>query len=42
MFNEETAMIQQAIKSLIHQVVLGASFFHDCGVIHAGQSKANL
>ena len=42
MFNEETPIIQQAIKSLVRQVALGTSFFHDCGVVHAGQSEAGL
>ena len=42
MFNDETPIIQQAIKSLVHQVALGTSFLHDCGVVHAGQSKAVL
>jgi len=42
MFNEESTIVQQAIKSLMRQVALGTSFFHDCGVTHAGQSKATV
>ena len=37
MFDDEPTIIQQSIKSLVHQVALGTSFLHDCGVIHAGQ-----
>jgi serine/threonine-protein kinase SRPK3 len=36
MFDEEPIIIQQAIKSLVHQVALGISFLHECGVVHAG------
>ena len=35
-FNDEPAVIQQSIKSLMHQVALGTSFLHHCGVVHAG------
>ena len=38
MFDDEPTVIQQMIKSLAHQVVLGTSFLHDCGVVHAGKS----
>lgn len=38
MFHEEPTVIQQSIKSLVHQVALGTSFLHHCGVVHAGQS----
>jgi serine/threonine-protein kinase SRPK3 len=37
MFDDEPTVIQQAIRSLMHQVALGVSFLHDCGVIHAGR-----
>ena len=39
MFCEEPTVIQQSMKPLIHQVTLGTSFLHHCGVIHAGQSN---
>lgn len=29
--------MQQSIKPLVHQVALGTSFLHDCGVVHAGR-----
>jgi len=35
-FDDEPTVIQQKIRPLMHQVALGASFLHDCGVIHAG------
>ena len=35
-FESDPAVIQQAIKSVMHQVALGTSFLHDCGVVHAG------
>ena len=35
-FNNEPAVIQQSIKSLMHQVALGISFLHRCGVVHSG------
>ena len=38
MFREEPTAVQQSIKSLAHQVALGTSFLHYCGVVHAGQS----
>ena len=38
MFDEEPTAVQQTIKSLIHEVALGISFLHECGVVHAGQS----
>jgi len=37
-FNDDPTVIQQMIKSLVHQIALGTSFLHDCGVIHAGES----
>ena len=37
MFDDEPTVIQPAIKSLTHQVALGVSFLHDCGVTHAGR-----
>jgi len=37
MFDDEPTVIQQKIKPLMHQVALGVSFLHDCGVIHAGR-----
>jgi serine/threonine-protein kinase SRPK3 len=37
MFHEDPTVIQQSIKSLTHQVALGTSFLHHCGVVHAGQ-----
>ena len=37
MFDDDPAVIQQMIKSLTHQVALGTSFLHDCGVVHAGE-----
>ena len=36
MFNEEPTVIQQSIKSLVHQVALGTSFLHHYGIVHAG------
>ena len=41
MFDEEPSIVQQSIKSLIHQVALGTSFLHHCGVVHAGQSTVS-
>ena len=38
MFNEDPIVIQKSIKSLVHQVALGISFLHHCGIVHAGQS----
>ena len=38
MYNNCPSIIRQAIKSLAHQIALGISFLHDCGVVHAGQS----
>jgi serine/threonine-protein kinase SRPK3 len=29
-------VIQLSIKSLVRQIALGASFLHDCGIVHAG------
>ena len=29
--------INQSVKSLLRQIALGASFLHDCGIVHAGQ-----
>lgn len=40
MFNDEPTTIRQSIKDLMHQVALGISFLHRCGVIHAGQSTS--
>lgn len=37
MFDDEPTVIQQTIMSLAHQVALGTSFLHDCGVVHAGK-----
>ena len=37
MFDDDPTVIQQMIKSLTHQVALGTSFLHDCGVVHAGE-----
>ena len=37
MFDDDPAVIQQTIKSLMYQVALGVSFLHDCEVIHAGR-----
>ena len=39
-FDDEPAVIQQSIKSLMRQVALGTSFLHHCGVVHAGWSTA--
>ena len=38
MFDEEPSIVQQSIKSLVHQVALGTSFLHHCGVVHGGWS----
>ena len=38
MFQEEPTAVQQLIKSLTHQVALGTSFLHHCGIVHAGKS----
>jgi serine/threonine-protein kinase SRPK3 len=38
MFDDDPAVIQQTVKSLVHQVALGTSFLHHCGVVHAGRS----
>ena len=39
MFDEiEPSVVEQSIKSLTHQVALGASFLHHCGVVHGGWS----
>ena len=38
MFNDDPSVILQSIKSLTHQVALGASFLHHCGVVHGGLS----
>ena len=35
---DEPTVIPHAIKSLAHQIALGISFLHDCGVVHSGQS----
>jgi serine/threonine-protein kinase SRPK3 len=42
MFDEEPTAVQQAIKSLVHEVALGTSFLHECGVVHAGRSAVLL
>lgn len=36
MFDEESGMIQQSIKSLVRQIALGTSFMHGCGIVHGG------
>ena len=36
-FNDDPTVIQRTIKSLVHQIALGTSFLHDCGVIYAGE-----
>ena len=36
------AVIRKAIKSVMHQVALGTSFLHDCGVVHAGRKPVLL
>lgn len=41
-FNDEPTVIQQSIKSLMHQVALGTSFLHHCGVVHADLHKCNI
>jgi hypothetical protein len=38
MFDDDPTVIQQTVKSLVHQVALGTSFLHHCGVVHAGRS----
>jgi serine/threonine-protein kinase SRPK3 len=38
MSDEDPSVIQKTIKTLIHQVALGISFLHHCGVVHAGGS----
>lgn len=38
MLEDDPDVIQLAVKSLAHQILLGVSFLHDCGVVHAGQS----
>ena len=41
MFDEiEPSVVEQSIKSLTHQVALGASFLHHCGVVHGGWSTS--
>ena len=35
-------VIQQAIKFIMHQVALGTSFLHHCGVVHAGEKPVLL
>ena len=35
---DERTIFPKAIKSLAHQVALGISFLHDCGIVHSGQS----
>jgi len=37
MQEDRPSLIRQAIKPLTHQIALGISFLHDCGVVHAGQ-----
>lgn len=36
MFNDDPTPVQQTIRGLMHQVALGVSFLHHCGVVHAG------
>jgi len=36
MFEYKSSAVERRIKSLTHQVALGLSFLHDCGVVHAG------
>ena len=38
MFEEDPSIIHRATKSLAHQLALGISFLHGCGVVHAGLS----
>jgi len=38
MFDDEPTAIQQTIKPLMHQITLGTSLLHDCGVVHAGRT----
>jgi len=42
MFNDDPTVVQQKIKSLAHQVALGTSFLHDCGIVHADLHKGNI
>ena len=35
---DESTVIPKALKSLAHQIALGISFLHDCGVVHSGRS----
>ena len=37
MFDDEPTVIQRTMNSLMHQVALGTSFLHNCGVVHAGR-----
>ena len=42
MFDESPAVIRKADNFLMHQVALGTSFLHDCGVVHAGRKPVLL
>ena len=42
MFWSKPAAIRQTIKSVMHEVALGTSFLHDCGVVHAGGKPVHL
>ena len=41
MYDDDPAVIHRAIKPLVRQIVLGISFLHDCGIVHAGQSTVS-
>jgi len=38
MYCYDPSVICRVVQHLVHQITLGISFLHDCGVIHAGQS----
>jgi len=42
MFNDDPTVIQQSIKPLVHQVALGTSFLHHCGIVHADLHQGNI
>ena len=37
-YGYDPTVIHRAIKTIVHQVALGISFLHDCGVVYAGLS----
>ena len=41
MFNDDPAVVQRAIRSLAHQIMLGTSFLHDCGIVHGGSVNSS-